>query len=715
MARVARTASVIVALLGALALGPSMAHAAVTAKTEVLFPAEVTVGDTGLPGSLVLTNDNDGTEFFSANNVCNVGSGSPCDGMRGISLIPSCTTEEGICQDADAGVFDIGSTATGTAGDCVGTVFSVTDLPGVLGEVLFTPTAPAGELTLNGEDNLGFCQIDFTFDVVKMPSTGVPAGGGLVTEQIGEAAQYAGPALVLDTGLSGTTVFKATPDIAMQASAGVALGGSVTATATVTGRVNPTPGATVTFTLFGPDGPPCQPPAAFTSTVPIAGDGTATSAPFVPPAVGTYQWIASYDGDDNNTTAGTGCGGPGQTVTVTPPVVAPPKANPTIAILASPGIVLGGQVAAVAAVAGRANPVPGATVLFRLFGPDDLGCSANPVFAVTVAVNDAGVASAPPFSPQAQSGTYRWVASYSGDLNNNTAATACNAPSSTVEVQPLPPGVLSAGFASRPRVGGSSVLRVAGFDPLRPISGVQVQFGESNALTGISACRLGNFGPSVSPVLLQVPVIFREPGRHTITIVVLSGSCGGELTRTIKTIVIDVAAGASTRTAFGAAGREPAARAAQSTCKNRFLRPTSKAASRLKVANAILCLVNAERRKQGLKALKRSGVLARSAGGHSSDMLRRRFFEHAGPGGPSLQSRLKKVSYRGAAAGENIAYGSRFNAKLVMQAWMNSPPHKANILSPRFKFLGVGIAVGLPVTPGRPGSTYTQNFGSSLK
>ena len=46
---------------------------------------------------------------------------------------------------------------------------------------------------------------------------------------------------------------------------------------------------------------------------------------------------------------------------------------------------------------------------------------------------------------------------------------------------------------------------------------------------------------------------------------------------------------------------------------------------------------------------------------------------------------------------------------------MNSPPHKANILSPRSKFAGVGIAVGIPVTPGNPGSTYTLNFGSSLK
>jgi uncharacterized protein YkwD len=136
---------------------------------------------------------------------------------------------------------------------------------------------------------------------------------------------------------------------------------------------------------------------------------------------------------------------------------------------------------------------------------------------------------------------------------------------------------------------------------------------------------------------------------------------------------------------------------------------------RLKVATAILCLVNAERRKKGLKKLTGSRVLATMASGHSKDMYKRRYFEHNGPGGPSFQKRLTRARYRGSSASENIGYGSNFNAKLMVQAWMNSPPHKANILSPRSKFAGVGIAVGIPVTPAKPGSTYTMNFGASLK
>jgi uncharacterized protein YkwD len=719
MARAARTASVIVVLLGALALAPSVAGAAVLAKTEPVFPADVTVGDTDVSASLVLTNVNDGSEFASTNNVCNVDSMSPCDGMTGIELIPACIEGESACMTPTLGVLDVSSTAVGAEGSaCAGTLFDVTDLPGSDGAVRFTPTMPPGELTIPGEGMS--CEIDFTFDVVGIPPGPPEPGGGVATQQLADAAQHIGSELDADRGISSVRVHKATPAITTQASPGIALGGTVTDTATVTGRFEPSAGATVTFTLFGPDEPPCQPPVAFTSTVPIAGDGTATSAPFPPTRVGTYRWTASYDGDDNNASVGGGCGGPGETVTVTPapvpppPPPPPPLAMPTIAVAASPGVTLGGLVFSLATLTGRSEPAPGETVRFGLFGPDDPGCAAQPLFTATAPVTDAGLATSPPFTPPLQVGVYRWVVSYGGDARNVAVATACGAPGSTVAVQALPAGVLSAGFTSPPRVGAASFLTVAAFDPLRPIAGLQVLFGEPRGATGVSACRLGGFGISVSPVRLRLPFVFRRPGRHRITIVVLSGDCRGELTRTVMTTNVTVAAGSPGRAAYAASPPGASARAAQGSCKNASLRPTS-AKSRVKVANAILCLVNAERRKKRLKALKRSSVLTRAAAGHSGDMIKRRFFEHAGPGGPSLQRRLTKVRYRGANAAENIGYGQSFNARLIVQAWMNSPPHKANILSAQSKFAGVGAAIGIPVPPGRPGSVYTIDFGSALK
>jgi uncharacterized protein YkwD len=398
-----------------------------------------------------------------------------------------------------------------------------------------------------------------------------------------------------------------------------------------------------------------------------------------------------------------------------PPPPLPPRATPTIAVGASPGIVLGGQVFANAVVGSRVSPVAGATVSFRVFEPDDSTCSGTPSFSATVPVSDQGVATSPPFTPPSpQFGIYRWTASYGGDANNLPVASVCGAPGSTVTVAPLPARILSAGFVSTPRVGQLSFLEIAAFDPLQPISGVQVRFGEPRGLSGISACSLGSFGVARSPVRLRLPFIFRRPGRHRVTIVVLSGGCSGKLKTKTKTV--DIVISQTTRSAFAAAKPSAAAGpAAQTGCKNAFLRPATTAASRLKVATAILCLVNAERRKQGLKALKPSRVLAAAATGHSKDMLKRRFFEHAGPRGPSFPARLKRIRYRGSSAAENIAYGSNFNAKLVVRAWMNSPPHKANILGPKLHFLGVGIAVGVPVTPGKPGSTYTEDFGSTVK
>ncbi|MEY2441129.1 MAG: hypothetical protein QOJ46_555 [bacterium] len=410
-------------------------------------------------------------------------------------------------------------------------------------------------------------------------------------------------------------------------------------------------------------------------------------------------------------------------VPATPPPPPPPppplRATPTIGVAASPGIVIGGQVFANATVGSRVNAVGGATVTFRLFDPDDSTCVGTPAFSATAPVNGLGVATSPPFTPPSpQTGIYRWTASYSGDPNNLPVASACGAPGSTVTVTPLPAQILSAGFRSTPRVGQLSFLTVGAFDPSQRVSGLQVRFGEPRGLAGISACRLRGLAIARSPIRLRLPYIFRGAGRHRVTIIVLSGGCSGRLTRRTMTIDVDVSSGRPARQAFAATGgaAKPGARAAVAgSCANTFLRPTNSAASRLKVATAILCLVNVERARKGLEQLKPSRILAVAAAEHSKDMLKRRFFEHAGPGGPSLQARLERIRYGGTTTGENIANGSNFNAKLVVQAWMNGPPPKANILAPRLRFLGVGIAVGIPVTPGDPGSTYTQEFGSTLK
>ena len=97
------------------------------------------------------------------------------------------------------------------------------------------------------------------------------------------------------------------------------LSGDLTTTtaATALTGVGPTgPTGTMTFKLYGPNNIICLPPAAFTSTVAVAGNGTYTSPPVTPTLSGTYRWVASYGGDSNNYGGGNLCNDSANTVTI---------------------------------------------------------------------------------------------------------------------------------------------------------------------------------------------------------------------------------------------------------------------------------------------------------------------------------------------------------------------------------------------------------------
>ncbi|MCH5211958.1 MAG: hypothetical protein J1G06_03005 [Oscillospiraceae bacterium] len=102
-------------------------------------------------------------------------------------------------------------------------------------------------------------------------------------------------------------------------------------------------------------------------------------------------------------------------------------------------------------------------------------------------------------------------------------------------------------------------------------------------------------------------------------------------------------------------------------------------------------LVNKVRAEYGLNALTWADDLANVARAHSRDMINRNYFSHNDPDGNSPFDRLRKngISYRTAA--ENIAYGQR-TPQAVMDAWMNSSGHRANILNANVKEIGVGAA-----------------------
>ena len=115
----------------------------------------------------------------------------------------------------------------------------------------------------------------------------------------------------------------------------------------------------------------------------------------------------------------------------------------------------------------------------------------------------------------------------------------------------------------------------------------------------------------------------------------------------------------------------------------------------------VIRLVNEIRRQNGLSELKANWELSRVARYKSQDMHDKRYFSHESPtyGAPFRMMRDFGISYR--TAGENIAMGYR-TPRAVVDGWMNSPGHRANILNGAFTEIGVGFV--------RDGFYWTQMF-----
>jgi hypothetical protein len=211
------------------------------------------------------------------------------------------------------------------------------------------------------------------------------------------------------------------PMVATNASPGIAIGGQVHDSATLTGGQSP--GGSIAFNLYGPDDSNCSAPPVFTDTQTLSGGG-ATSTDFTPTAPGVYRWTASYAGDANNDPASSACNAANESVTVS-------QSAPLLSTIASPNVEIGDSVDDVATLSQGVNPT--GTITFSLYGPDDSGCSGAAAFTDTQTVSGNGQYTSGQFTPTA-AGTYRWIASYSGDSDNSAAQTACNEGSESVTV-----------------------------------------------------------------------------------------------------------------------------------------------------------------------------------------------------------------------------------------------------------------------------------------
>ncbi|UBU10752.1 CAP domain-containing protein [Nonomuraea gerenzanensis] len=108
--------------------------------------------------------------------------------------------------------------------------------------------------------------------------------------------------------------------------------------------------------------------------------------------------------------------------------------------------------------------------------------------------------------------------------------------------------------------------------------------------------------------------------------------------------------------------------------------------------NEVVRLVNAERAKGGCSAVKHDPQLRAAAFGHSADMAAKGYFSHNSQDGRSFMDRIRAAGFTGGSGwAENIAKGQRTPAA-VMQSWMNSSGHKANIMNCKYNLIGVGVA-----------------------
>ena len=156
--------------------------------------------------------------------------------------------------------------------------------------------------------------------------------------------------------------------------------------------------------------------------------------------------------------------------------------------------------------------------------------------------------------------------------------------------------------------------------------------------------------------------------------------------------------------------------AAEDNCQNQDLQPTAQ--NLQTVSDAVFCLMNALRADNGVPALKQQDQLAQASLGHSQDMVQNKYFAHDSQDGRDVVARLKQVSYIPKSGdwviGENLAWGSGTLAtpKALVNAWMNSPEHRDNLLSGDFQEVGMGVSFGTPSQDAPDGVTVTTDFGT---
>jgi uncharacterized protein YkwD len=152
-------------------------------------------------------------------------------------------------------------------------------------------------------------------------------------------------------------------------------------------------------------------------------------------------------------------------------------------------------------------------------------------------------------------------------------------------------------------------------------------------------------------------------------------------------------------------------------CSNTGITPTS--ANITTVREAVLCLINQERASNGENPLAINEQLAQVAQSHSQNMVIENYFEHTSSTGETPLQRVERSGYippgAGYVIGENVAWGigSSATPQQIVEKWIASPDHLANILEGKYRDTGIGVYPAIPAMLGKGhiGATYTEEFG----
>lgn len=142
------------------------------------------------------------------------------------------------------------------------------------------------------------------------------------------------------------------------------------------------------------------------------------------------------------------------------------------------------------------------------------------------------------------------------------------------------------------------------------------------------------------------------------------------------------------------------------------LRASKEDAGALLTTAGVIEWTNKQREQNGLLPLQESPRLDTSAAMKAEDMLQNQYFAHESPSGVKIADLAKNVGYDFILIGENLALGNFKDDQVLVQAWMDSPGHRANILNNKYQEIGVAVVRG--VFEGKSTWFAVQHFGEPL-